>query len=152
MPGIIAAVAAALATKNPCWAKSATALTLVALTTVTGIALADARDLPIGLWGGEHLRLLVTRSGGELEFDCAAGVIEEPIVLNDRGRFEARGSYTPEHGGPGHDGRPASVRARYAGAVVSDTMKLTVTDERSRTLIGTFQLKRGADTLLAKCR
>src|SRR5687767_11222722 len=32
-----------------------------------------------GVWGGLHVRLVVTSSGGEIEFDCAHGQLSEPL-------------------------------------------------------------------------
>jgi hypothetical protein len=108
--------------------------------------------LPAGLWGGDHVRMVVTDAGARLEYDCAASTIDKPITADARGNFTATGIYTAERGGVRRDGRPVAVRARYTGHVTGDTMKLKVTLENSRKPIGVFTLKRGEDTLLAKCR
>lgn len=111
------------------------------------------RPVPEGVWGGEHLRMEVTATGAALEYDCANGTIERPLVLDARGRFLARGTHAPERGGPTpRNGRPAAARARYVGVVRRDTMTLTVTLENRKQPIGVFTLTRGTEALLMKCR
>jgi hypothetical protein len=106
-----------------------------------------------GLWGGEHVRLVVDRSGARLEYDCAESTIDKPIEVDDRGGFTARGVYRPGRGGARRDDEPsASNRVRYSGEVTGDTMKLTVRREENAEILGVFTLKRGADVLLMKCR
>ena len=105
-----------------------------------------------GLWGGDHVRMMVSRIGARLEYDCADSTIDRPIVLDARGRFTAKGSYTPDRGGPRRDGQAAASRARYVGEVTADTMRLTVTLEDTKQPGGVFTLKRGDDPLLTKCR
>ena len=112
----------------------------------------EARRIVSGLWGGDHVRMMVSDMGARLEYDCAVGTIDQPIVLDASGRFTAKGSYTPERGGPSRDGSTAVARARYVGRVGGDTMKLTVTLETGKEPVGVFTLKRGDDVLLTKCR
>src|SRR5204863_10104476 len=111
-----------------------------------------SRRVAPGLWGGEHVRMEVSDLGARLEYDCAGGTIDRPMTLDARGRFDQKGSYTPEHGGPQRDGRAAVVRARYVGRVGGDTMRLTVRIETRKEPVGLFTLKRGYDALLTKCR
>src|SRR4029450_10162668 len=87
---------------------------------------ADSRTLMRGVWGGDHIRMVISRDGAQLEFDCATGTIDRPIVLDAAGAFTAKGSYTPEHGGPRRDDQAAAPGARYAGRVSAQTMTLTV--------------------------
>jgi len=37
-----------------------------------------------GVWGGQHIRAEVTDSGADIEFDCAHGTIDQPIVLDGK--------------------------------------------------------------------
>ena len=92
------------------------------------------------------------RSGAQLEFDCAEGTIDQPINVDARGRFAARGSFTPEHGGPRREDQVAGARARFVGQVSGDAMKLTITLEGSKQPVGVFSMTRGNDPLLTKCR
>jgi len=105
-----------------------------------------------GVWGGAHIRMSVTDTGARIEYDCATGTIDEPIVVGARGMFAAKGSFTPLHGGPRRERSTAEGRARYVGRVTGDTMKLTVTLDTDKKPIGTFTLKRGSDVLLPECR
>jgi hypothetical protein len=95
--------------------------------------------------------MVVSRAGAHLEYDCAESTIEQPIIVDARGRFTATGSFTPHRGGPQRDDPGAPARARFAGQVTGETMKLTVTLENKRP-VGVFTLMRGNDPLLTKCR
>lgn len=66
-------------------------VSLAAASCLTGPTSVDV----LGLWGGSHVTLQVTSSGGRLEYDCANGVIEEPIRPDRAGRFMAIGTHTP---------------------------------------------------------
>ena len=113
---------------------------------------AQLRRMAPGLWGGDHVRMMVSRTGARLEYDCADSTIDEPITLDAKGKFTAKGSYTSERGGPRRSGPAPSARARYVGEVSADTMKVTVTLESSKEPVGVFTLRRGEDPLLTKCR
>ena len=115
-------------------------------------ARAKPRSLAPGVWGGDHVRMVVSRIGARLEYDCAASMIDQPIILDAAGRFTAKGSYTPERGGPQGFGQAAALRARYVGRVRADVMRLTVTLENAKEPVGVFMLRRGDDPLLTKCR
>ena len=90
--------------------------------------------------------------GARLEYDCAAGVIEESLRPDAEGRFTATGVHTPGRGGPIREGEilPA-VRARYAGQVKNTEMTLHVTLTETGVDLGTFQLQRGSSGLLVRC-
>src|SRR6266508_1184386 len=124
-------------------------------TVVTLLALcsaAESRSMAPGLWGGDHVRMTVSRTGARLEYDCADSTVDQPIILDARGRFTAKGAYTPAHGGPRRNGEAAAGRARYVGEVRADTMRLTATLENTKQPVGVFTLRRGDDPLLTKCR
>ena len=96
--------------------------------------------------------MIVSSSGALLEYDCASGKIDRPIILDVSGGFDAQGSYVLEHGGARRDGDAVVTRARYVGRVNGDTMRLTVRLEDSEKPVGVFTLTRGDDPLLTKCR
>jgi hypothetical protein len=96
--------------------------------------------------------MMISRTGARLEYDCADSTIDQPIILNAKGKFTAKGSYTPDRSGPRRSGAAAAERARYIGEVNADTMKLTVTLESTKKPVGVFTLRRGEDPLLTKCR
>jgi hypothetical protein len=107
--------------------------------------------LPSGTWGGEGIRLDVTRSGGSLELDCAGGTVFERILLEE-GEFEAAGTFTLERGGPVREGEPPDTRgASYSGVLRGDLLTLLVSVEGLPDPVGPFRLRRGAQALLRKC-
>jgi hypothetical protein len=106
----------------------------------------------LGAWGGDHVGLLLTESGGTLEYDCAHGAIDQPFVTDSAGRFQLAGTHTREHGGPiRKDQKPDTHPARYTGSVEGDTMTLTVTLTDSNEVLGTFTLTRGRPARVVKC-
>jgi len=108
--------------------------------------------IALGAWGGSHVRMDVTSTGARLEYDCAEGVIEEPLRPDPEGRFTAAGVHTPGHGGPIRVGEVLpSFRARYEGRVDGEQMSLLVTLTETRAMLGTFELRRGSSGLLTRC-
>jgi len=105
-----------------------------------------------GPWGGSHVRMDVTSTGARLEYDCADGVIEEPLRPDGEGRFTASGIHTPGHGGPIRLGEVLpSFRARYQGRVDGEVMSLLVTLTETGAMLGTFELRRGSSGRLTRC-
>lgn len=108
--------------------------------------------VPPGSWGGDHIGLDVSDTGGRVEYDCAHGTIDGPLTLDAQGRFEARGAHVRERGGPVREDDPQTgVPARYRGAVSGDTMTLTVTLDGGGE-VGTFTLTRGRAGRIRKCQ
>jgi hypothetical protein len=106
-----------------------------------------------GTWGGTHIRVTVGESSATIEFDCARGQIDGPLVTDRRGRFDLKGTYAREHGGPVRDNeQSAGQPARYAGWTDGKKMTLTVTLAGRKEMIGTFDLTRGAEGRIFKCR
>ena len=113
---------------------------------------ADQPFVVIGTWGGDHAGLIATSVGGTMEYDCAAGRIEEPLIADSDGRFVASGTHTPGHGGPVLPDEVLTRRpARYDGRVDGDLMSLTVVMTDSNATVGTFQLTRGRSPNVFKC-
>lgn len=115
------------------------------------VVLAIAALAP-GVWGGDHLRMVVSDTGARLEYECAESTIDRPIAPDSRGNFTARGRYFARRGGPRRADQAGGVRVRYTGHVSADTMTLTVRLERERQPVGVYSLRRGVDALLATCR
>ena len=115
-------------------------------------------QVPAGTWGGEHVRLEATEHGGQLEFDCARGAIDEPLTLDDGGRFSVKGTYLREHPGPIRPGREAGARpATYSGEVHGTRMTLRVvltgsSESESDASIAPFALTLGTTGKIRKCR
>src|SRR5262245_65334226 len=135
--------------------RAARAVTLVALLTPAAACQSptgNSGGAAVGQWGGDHIRLDVTSSGAAIEYDCAHGTIDEPIAVDNGGRFSVAGTHTFEHGGPVRiDEPPNRHPARYDGRVVGDTMEITVTVTDTRQRIGQFMLFLNHPARLMKC-
>jgi hypothetical protein len=119
-----------------------------------GPSLQDKGDvLGTGVWGGAHIRADVSEHGAEIEFDCARGTIPKQITLNSSREFDVAGTFTTEHGGPVRDDESANSRpARYQGKLQDQELTLTVSDNKTREVLGTFSLRLGNEGRLMKCR
>jgi hypothetical protein len=105
-----------------------------------------------GTWGGTHIRVNVGESSATIEFDCAHGQIDGPLVTDRRGRFDLKGTYAGEHGGPIRDNEQSGGQpVRYTGWTDGKKMTLTVTLAGRKEMIGTFNLARGAEGRVFKC-
>lgn len=106
-----------------------------------------------GSWGGQHIRLDITQAGATVEYDCAMGSIHEPLVPDENGKFEARGTYVFEPGGPYHLGEPPLKEhpALYRGWTNGSEMRLTVILLDTGAEAGTFSLGLGREPMLEKC-
>ena len=112
----------------------------------------DASATP-DVWGGHHVSMKVTPQGATLEFDCAHGNMLEPIKANAKGEFTARGTYTPERGGPiSRDSPPRDLPATYKGSIDGDTMRLEIMLAEKDQAPEPFTLTRGKVGRLVKCR
>lgn len=106
----------------------------------------------VGHWGGQHVGLEMGEAEGKLDYDCAAGTIDGPLVSDATGRFTARGTHTPGMGGPVQVGvTPPSYPATYAGSIRGDTMTLVVDVPTITARIGPTTLRRGAEPVLMRC-
>ena len=134
---------------------------LVVLTGALMLASQPATNLQQGqdasassdVWGGRDISMEVTPQGATLEFDCAHGNVLEPIKANAKGEFAARGTYTPEHGGPiRRDNPPRDLPATYKGTIDGDTMRLEVVLADKDQQPQPFTLTRGKAGRVMKCR
>ena len=132
--------------------KSASILTIVISLAAAGCTTTPTPVMALGPWGGSHVSMHITSAGARLEYDCAEGVIDEPLRPDAEGRFTAIGTHTPGRGGPIREGEilPA-FRARYDGQVESEQMSLLVTFTETGVKLGPFQLRRGSPGLLVRC-
>jgi hypothetical protein len=105
------------------------------------------------VWGGRDISMEITPQGAALEFDCAHGNVLEPIKANAKGEFAARGTFTPEHGGPiTLANPPRDLPAIYKGAIEGDTMRLEVVLADKDQQPQPFTLTRGKAGRVMKCR
>lgn len=107
--------------------------------------------IPAGAWGGDHIALEVGEKSATIEYDCAHGVIDGPLVVDANGRFDLRGKHTFERGGPIRaDEQPRSEPATYVGSIAGNKMTLTLklANEEDET----FKLEQGKEANLFKCK
>ncbi len=104
------------------------------------------------IWGGEHVRMEITKSGATLDFDCAHGTVTQ--ALPPSGKFSLKGTFTPERGGPTRDDAPPTVNATYSGAIAGDSMTLRIvlanSDKDQAPL--EYRLTKGNRGNVRKCR
>ena len=106
----------------------------------------------IGPWGGQHAVMVLTATGGTMEYDCAAGTISNDWTVSPDGIFAATGQHMPGHGGPVRIDEDTVRRpARYQGTIRGSTMTLTVVLTDSATVLGVFSLTRGQAGSVFKC-
>ena len=111
----------------------------------------DMQRIPTGVWGGDHINIEVGSKSASIEYDCAHGTIEGPLVLDASGRFNLRGTHTPERGGPIRaDEQPRSQPAKFVGSISGNKMTLTLKLEGFDD--ETFTLEKGKQGELFKCK
>ena len=104
-----------------------------------------------GQWGGPHIGLVLEGGLGTIEYDCASGTVDTPVIPAADGSFAATGTHRPGQGGPVRVGQIfTSVRANYAGKIEKDHMTLGIVLEDGTTM-GPFSLDRGAQGQLTRC-
>jgi hypothetical protein len=112
----------------------------------------DVRPRLEGRWGGDHIVVDLTTSGGTVEYDCARGTIDGVIRPDNDGRFTAIGTHVVGTPGPERVGAPKRDEpAQYSGSVRDSTMVLTVVLLNSGQSLGSFVLARGQVGVLRKC-
>ena len=105
-----------------------------------------------GMWGGEHIALQVKENNASIEFDCARSTIDQQLLTDAGGHFDATGVYIREHGGPVRQGEePDTHPVHYVGRIDGKRMTMTVTLTDSNRTIGTFELELGREPMVTKC-
>lgn len=108
------------------------------------------RDLR-GTWGGRSVAMEVGDEGAQIEFDCAHGRITGKIAPDADGKFEAKGVFARERGGPERMGENYEQPAIYRGSIKEKTMTLSIELTRNNENLGTFTLTHGSTGRLHKC-
>ena len=109
------------------------------------------RHISTGLWGGQHIQIKVGAKSATIEYDCASGVIQGPLVVDSDGNFNLRGTHRMQRGGPTRaDETPNDHPAIYTGSIKGNTMtlnlKISDSDEE------TFTLEKGKEGELFRCK
>jgi len=110
------------------------------------------QGMPRGEWGGDHVNMNVGDGSAKLEFDCATGYIAGPLSVDQHGKFQLHGTFTPERGGPIRAGESSREQpASYSGEIKDHTMTLILkigdSDETE-----TFTLEKGKAGHIVKCK
>ena len=111
----------------------------------------DMQRIPAGVWGGTHINIEVGEKSARIEYDCANGTIDGPLVVDSNGNFKLRGTHRVERGGPiSADDDTKGQPATYIGSIKGNTMTLTlkVADSEAET----FTLEKGKEGELVKCK
>ncbi len=109
------------------------------------------QSIPTGNWGGQHINMKVGAKSATIEYDCASGVIQGPLVVDGDGNFNLRGTHRMQRGGPTRaDETPNDHPATYTGSIKGNTMtlKLKIGDSEDET----FTLEKGKEGELFRCK
>jgi hypothetical protein len=109
-----------------------------------------AKTIPTGVWGGEHIRMEVSRDAAEIEFDCASGTITKPLLLDGKGQFRLAGTYKREHPAPVQSDGDSGFNAVYSGTLHGNRLRLEVSVSGVEG-IKSFDLVKDNQGTLAKC-
>ena len=118
--------------------------------TKTETALKDRR-VSEGKWGGQHVRLEVSGSGAEFEFDCAHGRMTAPLTLQN-GRFATTGTFVREGGPVRMEDSERGQRVYFKGEVQGSRMTLIFSLTEDFKEAETFTLTHGVEARLFKCK
>jgi hypothetical protein len=107
--------------------------------------------VPNGNWGGLHAGMVVSDTGAEIEYDCAAGRITAPMLLDARGNFDLPGLYIRTGPGPtpANDSLVPKFPVRYTGHANTRTMTLDVSGDSVPAQ--SFTLTYGGNPNVLKC-
>ncbi len=104
-----------------------------------------------GQWGGRQVRLTLDTAGGRIEYDCAAGTFDKPLLLDAEGNFSNSGKHEDYAKGPTNpDAPPAFADVIYNGKITGDQMALLVRVAGEKTP-RSFTLVRGQNVKLIRC-
>jgi len=132
--------------------KTVGAVVVLMLLTISAAAkIQKMRRISTGMWGGEHISMKVGAKSAAIEYDCANGAIDGPLVVDANGHFDLRGTHRMERGGPIRaDATPKGHPATYTGSIEGNKMTLTlkIGDGEPET----FTLEKGKEGELVKCK
>ena len=123
---------------------------LLAACTGAGVQTDATPRLVTGDWGGAHAALRLRPDGGTIEYDCAHGTLDGPLLAGADGAFRVAGTHVREHGGPERMGEVLPHEpAVYQGRVRDGQMTLEV--GTATTALGSYSLRKDAPAQLFKC-
>lgn len=123
--------------------------------TIVTLMPTEQNHVGLGKWGGAGISLTAAETRTHLEFNCALGVINEPLVLDHDGNFEIAGIYVFAIGGPRtkDSPKPKQYPAVFQGLADRFQMVLTVTVTLSESTrrYGPFSLELGRRAEFDRC-
>lgn len=103
-----------------------------------------------GDWGATHVALHLGPDGGTIEYDCASGTLDGPLLADADGAFRVAGTHVRAHGGPARMGEVLPREpAVYQGRVRGDRMTLQVSTGTAT--LGPYSLAKDAPAQLFRC-
>ena len=104
-----------------------------------------------GTWGGQHIQIMVGAKSATIEYDCATGTIQGPLVVDSEGNFKLRGTHRMQRGGPVRaDDTQRDQPVTYTGSIKANTMTLNLKIGDSD--VETFTLEKGKEGELVRCK
>ena len=108
--------------------------------------------VPVSVWGADHIILSVAENGVTIQYDCADGLLEQALEMDEQGNFTANGVHVlRKHGPINIDDKKTRQPATYAGKISGNNMMLTVTLTETNKVIGEFTLERGKILEMTRC-
>jgi hypothetical protein len=96
-----------------------------------------------GQWGGPEATLILSPTGGTVQYACGAGTIDPGWTLEQGGQWRATGAYMSGGGPMPVEGRPPHP-ATYAGHLTGDALTFTVAVPELGAALGPYTVKRNA--------
>jgi hypothetical protein len=96
-----------------------------------------------GQWGGPDATLILSPTGGSVQYACGAGTIDAGWTLHTGGEWRATGAYFTGGGPMPVQGRPPHP-ATYAGRFTGDALTFTVDVPELGAVLGPYTVKRNA--------
>ena len=107
------------------------------------------RVLP-GSYGGNHVSVIVELQRANFQFDCASGVIDGAIELDNQNGFDVTGTYSIGGNAQGVDHSPKP--ARYIGTASGDILAFSLfVPANASQPIDIYVATRGAAPQIAAC-
>ncbi len=126
-------------------------VTLVSITSCTEDSIHPGTQIE-GLWGARHIILVADKAGAVLEYDCAHGTIDEPLIPDSDGHFDLVGTHTWESGGPiRQDQQDTTHPARYQGSISGNKLTLTIRLTDGDEVLGPYVLVQDDPGRVYKC-
>jgi len=104
----------------------------------------------IGNWGTNKMTISISLKRIKINYECAHGEINEPLVLDKNGTFNVVGTHIQESGkdlGKGEVSEPV----RYQGEFKNNELKISVTNVNTGELIISTTLQKNPNKHVLKC-